>query len=145
MISLSELYETTMRVCESRKGRELSEDERSLIVNQIWNFMKEKKEVDPDYCGLDPFTTGPTDPFWKEACVPHDQADQAIMDGKPTETPLQSFRKFVVNLTKVTLKRPSVRTIAGWPLYVLIGGFGGILRQQQLLDKLNPRPKDLED
>lgn len=92
---------------------------------------------DQNYCGLGKLNTGPKDPYWKEACVPHDEADQAIIDGKPTETPLQSFRKFVSGCTKVAVTKPSLWTISAYLPFLLIGGIGGVLRQQQLLNRLN--------
>lgn len=103
-----------------------------------------------NYCGIDPIVTGEKDPFYigengVTPCITHDAAFDSIKAGVETKTPLQTFRRFVSDLVKVTVNKPSAWSILGLPIYILIGGFGGILRQQQLLDRLSPPPKDLED
>ena len=97
---------------------------------------------DPGYCGLDPLTTGPKDPFWKSSCQPHDAAFQAIIDGDGNIKPLPTFVKFASALTKTMIKAPSLWTVGLYLPYLVIGGLGGIVRQQELLNRLYGPDKD---
>lgn len=92
------------------------------------------------YCGIEPIVTGPLDPWWKRACVPHDKAMQAYIDGHPTEGPYQTFGKFTKNIG-VGMLQGAYMLLTGIP-YLLIGGVLGLFRNQQLANRLHPKEDD---
>lgn len=88
--------------------------------------------IDPDYCGLGRLNTGPYDPFWKKACVPHDEAfDKLKGDLKdPNEENLKAFGNFAANVGIGMLQGVFMAGM-GIP-YILVGGLGGLLRWRYL-------------
>lgn len=102
--------------------------------------MTELNDQDPDYCGLGKANTGPLDPWWKRACVPHDQTMHAYIDGHPTKGPYQIFGEFSKNIG--TGMTQGLYMFLTGPIYWLVGGIGGIFRTQQLENRLNPRPPE---
>lgn len=100
------------------------------------------KPKDKDYCGLGDLNTGPNDPYWRPACRPHDKAFQAVIDGDGSIKPLPTFIKFVGALTQTVIKAPSLWTVGLFIPYLVIGGLGGIVRQQELLNRLSGPDKD---
>ena len=85
---------------------------------------------DPDYCGLGSANTGPHDPWYRRACVPHDLAYEQLTQG---EWPV--FGTFAKNIAKGMLD--GAWMLLTGPLYLLIGGFGGVIRYQQLKRRQN--------
>lgn len=81
---------------------------------------------DPDYCGLGKITTGPNDPYWQDACVPHDQEFSKFKQGMKHKTNGEVAFGWTINTTKVALK--GAYAVATYPLYLLIGGLGGVAR-----------------
>jgi len=82
-------------------------------------------KMDKDFCGLDPFTTGKIDPYWKGACRTHDEAFRKLKAGEDIDI-LRVTGRFVRDTTSVALK--GAYQVATFPLYVTIGGLGGLLR-----------------
>lgn len=81
---------------------------------------------DPNYCGLEPITTGPNDPWWKrKVCQTHDKAYQKLKDNE-----WRVFGRFALDIGKGMLDG-AIMLITGIP-YLLIGGLGGVVRYQQL-------------
>lgn len=101
--------------------------------------MTESNNQDPNFCGLDfnpsgpNLTTGPDDPWWKRACVPHDQAFEAL---KQSEWSV--FGTFTKNIA-IGMAQGAFMLLTG-PLYWIVGGIGGIFRYQQLENRNNPKP-----
>lgn len=82
-------------------------------------------QKDKDFCGLEPFTTGKIDPYWKGACRTHDEAFQKLKEGEDINI-LKVTGRFIRDSTSVALK--GAYSVATFPLYVTIGGLGGLLR-----------------
>lgn len=82
-------------------------------------------KMDKDYCGLEPFTTGKIDPYWKGACKTHDEAFKKLIKGEDFNI-LQTTGRFIRDCTSVALK--GAYQVATFPIYVTIGGVGGIFR-----------------
>lgn len=97
-------------------------DAKGTVWPDIWD--------DPAYCGLDPVTTGPWDPFWKRTCKPHDTAFAALKTGYKGNSPFKVFGSFVGS-TLETMAQGAYALAAG-PAYILIGGVGGLLRWAQI-------------
>lgn len=118
----------------------LEEEMRNRLNAHALEIAKQSQLSDPDYCGLGKANTGPLDPWWKRACIPHDKAMQAYIDGHPTEGPYQTFGKFTKNIG-VGMLQGAYMLLTGIP-YWLIGGFGGLFRNQQLANRLKPHEED---
>ena len=105
--------------------------------------MTDSIKPDPDYCGLGEANTGPNDPWWKRACIPHDTAYQALIEKKADAGPYRVFGTFTKNIA-VGMAQGAFMLLTG-PLYWLIGGVGGIFRYQQLENRANPKDSQGED
>lgn len=91
--------------------------------------MNDKKD-DPGYIGLDPFTTGKYDPYWRDAGKPHDKDFQNRKDGKEHPPLLAVSGDWVVNTTKVAIK--GVYAVATYPVYLTVGLIAGAIRWFQI-------------
>lgn len=89
---------------------------------------------DKGYCGLEPLETGKHDPFWKDACKPHDVWFNRLKAGKLTsgvdDGILATTGKFVASTALVAVK--GAYAVAAAPIYIVIGGLGGMLRWAQI-------------
>jgi len=92
--------------------------------------MSENHKVDRDLCGLEPFSTGKIDPYWKGACRNHDEAFKKFMAGDPDASGVRTTVRFARDATSVMLK--GVYAVATYPLYLFIGGLGGLIRWKYL-------------
>lgn len=93
--------------------------------------MKDEEET---YCGIEPFTTGKRDPWYKRslACKRHDPPMQALIDGRveATEPALKTFGRFTKDI--IGGMAEGAYMLMSGPVYWLIGGVLGIGRQGYL-------------
>lgn len=82
---------------------------------------------DPGYAGVSPFETGKGDPLWKAAKA-HDRAFNKMLAGynDTTKDNLKTFGKFTEDVGTEMLKAAYV--LAAGPLYLIVGGLGGVAR-----------------
>lgn len=136
----------------------MNNDERDL-QNQVIDFLINEKgyppesiklspqaldDSDPGYCGLDPLTTGPNDPWWKIACQPHDAAfDKLIATGQGSDA--GTFLTFTGNIIDGMAK--GLYMLISGPIYWTVGGIGGLFRWSMVVpkDKIKPDSVDSEE
>lgn len=95
-------------------------DERGTVYPE-WLF-------DEGFCGLSPFETGKLDPFWKKACLPHDQAFNRMKNGYDDSSVKNAevFSNFAKEVG-IVMAQSAFGLVAGVP-YILFGGLGGLAR-----------------
>lgn len=81
---------------------------------------------DPGYCGLGNLNTGPYDPYQKEACTPHDNDFEKMINLQKHPSLSEVNADWVVNTSKVMLK--GAYAVATFPLYLVGGLVGGTVR-----------------
>ena len=96
-------------------------------------FNRSPRADDPGYCGLEPFTTGPWDPYLPNACTPHDQDMQSQKDGKLLRSPFNTAGRFIKNSAIVAAK--GLYAVVAFPVYVIIGAIGGLILGNSRLTK----------
>jgi len=84
-----------------------------------------KVNDDPNYCGLGKITTDEHDPFWQSACVDHD-----LNMSHKRKSALGTALEFTVDVlnTAVINTAKAAYSVALAPVYILIGGGGGLIR-----------------
>lgn len=98
--------------------------------------MTELNDQDPDYCGLGKANTGPLDPWWKRGvCPAHDEHFTKLDKGE-----YATFAEFAGSIGR-GMAEGAWMLLTGVP-YLLIGGVLGIFRQQQLANRLSPKPPE---
>lgn len=102
-----------------------------------------KLKEDPDYCGLEPFTTGPWDLYWKRFCAPHDKAFQALKDKHPEAGNLKTAALGMLAIGQVV--GLSALAIVTAPLYAVIGVLGGMGRWKQIEIQTGQNKITMED
>lgn len=95
------------------------------------------KKDDPNHCGLEPFTTGPHDPY-VEQCGQHDDAFIAERQAEYASEPWKAAGKLALGSTIVMLK--GIWAIAQYPFMLGIGVLGGVLRWAQIDNAKKRRP-----
>ena len=94
--------------------------------------MSDKK--DPGYCGLDPLTTGPEDPFWRDGvCQSHDKEYEELKVGNPDQSNWVTQRNLATGILG-TMARGVYSIVAG-PVYLVVGVLGGAARWAYLSRK----------
>lgn len=88
---------------------------------------------DEGYPGLEPFTTGAWDPFWKDEAKNHDKAFAAKKTGYEGKTNGEVAGDFIKGVS-IKMVKGAYAVVAG-PLYILIGGIGGMFRWMTLGNK----------
>ena len=84
---------------------------------------------DKGYCGLG-VETGKEDPYWKGACRSHDEAFNELKANMRHDNGLNVTGRFLRDSTSVFLK--SIYGVVAFPVYLLVGGLGGLIRWQTL-------------
>lgn len=85
-----------------------------------------------NYCGVGSVTSGDWDPFYKDACFPHDSAFKRMLLGRllPHESNTTVMTNFAKETGIVFLK--SLYGVVAAPFYLILGGVGGALRWEYL-------------
>lgn len=114
------------------EGQMKTESQPGDIVKQLDALANEiNSQPKEDYCGIVPLTTGKWDPYYKAfVCQAHDKNFQAMKDNLPNDGIAKTTGNFVVGALGVAAQ--GLYSVVTLPLYLLIGGIGGVLRWGQL-------------
>jgi len=106
---------------------QLAEIQLKLTLEKYRNIT-----TDPNYCGLGEANTGPNDPWYKFSplCKQHDPHYQKLIDRKGDDGAWLTFGEFAKNI--VVGMAQGARMVLTGPIYLIIGGIGGLFRFQQL-------------